>query len=96
MADTYTQQMEQRRKAEADSAAAARYFRYRDKGQRYASGNARWAIEANGAVWSHSQYGHHWQFAEPDARRLKCDACSKAKVYGLEELLRMGLLHLEA
>ena len=36
------------------------------------------------------------QFAEPDARRLKCDACSKAKVYGLEKLLLMGLLHLEA
>mgnify|MGYP005614428355 CR=1 FL=1 len=30
--------------------------------QRYVSGNARWAIEPNGAVWRHSQYGRHWQF----------------------------------
>ena len=29
---------------------------------------------------------------EPDARQYTCEACGAAKVYGLEELLLMGLL----
>ena len=29
---------------------------------------------------------------EPDARRCTCEACNKPKVYGLEELLMMGLV----
>lgn len=29
---------------------------------------------------------------EPDARRYTCEACNAPKVYGLEELLMMGLL----
>lgn len=35
------------------------------------------------------------QEAEPDARQHLCLACGKIKVYGLEELLLRGLLHLE-
>jgi len=30
---------------------------------------------------------------EPDARRYTCECCNKAKVYGGEELLLMGLYH---
>lgn len=29
---------------------------------------------------------------EPDARQYTCESCGKPKVYGLEELLMMGLL----
>lgn len=29
---------------------------------------------------------------EPDARRYICESCSQPKVYGLEELLMMGLM----
>jgi len=29
---------------------------------------------------------------EPDARRYPCESCSEPLVYGLEELLMMGLL----
>ena len=29
---------------------------------------------------------------EPDARRYTCESCKAPKVYGLEELLLMGLL----
>lgn len=32
---------------------------------------------------------------EPDARRYTCESCNQAKVYGLEELLMMGLLRLK-
>jgi len=32
---------------------------------------------------------------EPDARRYPCEACGALKVYGLEELLVMGLLTIE-
>jgi hypothetical protein len=32
---------------------------------------------------------------EPDARQYKCDTCGAMKVYGLEELLMMGLLKIE-
>lgn len=35
------------------------------------------------------------QTAEPDARKHQCEACGRPKVYGLEELLMMGLLQLE-
>lgn len=31
---------------------------------------------------------------EPDARRYTCEACNQPKVYGLEELLMMGLVRL--
>lgn len=31
---------------------------------------------------------------EPDARKFHCAACGEFKVYGLEELLMMGLLEL--
>ena len=30
---------------------------------------------------------------EPDARRYKCEACSKHKVFGAEELAIMGLTY---
>ena len=29
---------------------------------------------------------------EPDARRYECESCGKTKVYGLEELLMMGVI----
>jgi Zn finger protein HypA/HybF involved in hydrogenase expression len=29
---------------------------------------------------------------EPDARRYTCESCKQPKVYGLEELLMMGLV----
>ena len=32
---------------------------------------------------------------EPDARKYKCESCGAPKVYGLEELLMMGLVELE-
>ena len=32
---------------------------------------------------------------EPDARRYPCESCGARKVYGLEELLVMGLLTIE-
>lgn len=32
---------------------------------------------------------------EPDARQYECDSCHAKKVYGLEELLMMGLIDLE-
>ncbi len=32
---------------------------------------------------------------EPDARRYTCESCNAPKVYGLEELLLMGLVRLE-
>lgn len=31
---------------------------------------------------------------EPDARQYECESCGKRSVYGLEELLIMGLLEL--
>ena len=33
------------------------------------------------------------QMAEPDARKYTCEACGKAKVYGAEELVVMGLAY---
>ena len=36
--------------------AGARYFRWRDKGRYYSTGNERLAIEPNGRLWSHSKY----------------------------------------
>jgi hypothetical protein len=32
---------------------------------------------------------------EPDARKYECDCCEKRTVYGLEELLMMGILQIE-
>lgn len=32
---------------------------------------------------------------EPDARQYTCESCGEKKVYGLEELLIMGLLKFE-
>ncbi len=32
---------------------------------------------------------------EPDAREYECDSCGEKKVYGLEEILMMGLIDLE-
>jgi hypothetical protein len=32
---------------------------------------------------------------EPDARRYHCECCDKRTVYGMEELLMMGLLIIE-
>ena len=32
---------------------------------------------------------------EPDARRYTCEACDEPKVYGLEELLLMGLCRIK-
>ena len=31
-------------------------------------------------------------FVEPDARKYPCNSCDKPKVYGLEELMLMGLM----
>ncbi len=39
---------------------------------------------------AHTQGG-----CEPDARRYPCEVCGLNKVYGLEELLMMGLLIIE-
>ena len=36
------------------------------------------------------QYGN----TEPDAREYKCEDCGQNKVYGLEELIVMGLIDL--
>ena len=33
------------------------------------------------------------QMAEPDARKYTCENCGKAKVYGAEELVVMGLAY---
>jgi hypothetical protein len=38
--------------------------------------------------------GANEQFAEPDARKHPCEICGKAAVYGVEELLMMGRMHL--
>jgi hypothetical protein len=32
---------------------------------------------------------------EPDAKRYTCEACGQPKVFGLEELLMMGLLRIK-
>ena len=32
---------------------------------------------------------------EPDARRYPCDHCEEPKVYGIEELLLMGILQVK-
>lgn len=32
------------------------------------------------------------QPAEPDARKYECECCGEPKVYGIEELLLMGLV----
>jgi hypothetical protein len=32
---------------------------------------------------------------EPDARRYNCENCNEAKVYGVDELVMMGLYHTE-
>lgn len=32
---------------------------------------------------------------EPDARKYKCEECGENEVYGLEELLIMGLVEIE-
>jgi len=39
--------------------------------------------------------GDSADYVEPDARRYVCDSCGQAKVYGLEELLLMGLLRVK-
>lgn len=36
--------------------------------------------------------GEEASSVEPDARKYTCESCGKPKVYGLEELLLMGLL----
>lgn len=32
---------------------------------------------------------------EPDARRYECESCGAAKVYGMQELLMMGLVEIK-
>jgi len=39
--------------------------------------------------------GEYTYGIEPDARGYTCDACGRDEVYGIEELLRMGELHIE-
>lgn len=39
--------------------------------------------------------GETTPYCEPDGRRLKCESCGKPQVYGLEELLLMGILTLK-
>lgn len=39
--------------------------------------------------------GQETDGVEPDARQYECDSCHAKKVYGLEELLMMGLVQLE-
>lgn len=36
--------------------------------------------------------GEEVEGVEPDARKYECESCGEAKVYGLEELLLMGLV----
>ena len=36
--------------------------------------------------------GAETQGVEPDARRYTCESCGKPRVYGLEELLIMGVI----
>jgi len=36
--------------------------------------------------------GNEQHGVEPDARKYKCHACGKEKVYGFEELVVMGLV----
>lgn len=36
--------------------------------------------------------GEYREGCEPDARRYKCEVCGERAVYGLEELLIMGLV----
>lgn len=36
--------------------------------------------------------GNEVYYVEPDARRYTCESCGQPKVYGLEELLMMGLV----
>lgn len=38
--------------------------------------------------------GEDQEGVEPDARKYVCEACKQPKVYGLEELIMMGLAHL--
>ncbi len=35
--------------------------------------------------------GNSQEGCEPDARKYKCESCGQPKVYGLEELVMMGL-----
>ena len=39
--------------------------------------------------------GAETSMCEPDGRKLICESCGKPKVYGLEELVLMGLLTLK-
>jgi DNA-directed RNA polymerase subunit RPC12/RpoP len=36
--------------------------------------------------------GHQADGIEPDARKYECETCGKERLYGLEELLLMGLV----
>lgn len=38
------------------------------------------------------QCGHEVDGVEPDARRDECECCGEPKVYGIQELLMMGLV----
>lgn len=40
--------------------------------------------------------GEECSGVEPDARKYTCEGCGQPRVYGLEELLMMGILRLEA
>lgn len=47
------------------------------------------AIEADDKIGFCLVCGAETSGVEPDARRYKCEACGKSKVYGAEELLFM-------
>lgn len=51
-------------------------------------------LAAGGGFCTHC--GETTQYCEPDGRRLRCESCGVAAVYGLEELLLAGILDLKA
>lgn len=40
--------------------------------------------------------GHETEGVEPDARKYTCDSCGKPTVYGLPELIMMGIAKVKA
>jgi len=55
--------------------------------------------ELRHALWSDNlgfclECGTETDGVEPDARQYRCDACGMSAVYGLEELMLMGLVRI--
>jgi hypothetical protein len=49
-------------------------------------------VEEDGNVGFCLACGHDQLGCEPDARKYQCENCDAPKVYGLEELVMMGLV----